>query len=52
LYLNSPGIRIHGTSNSASIGTYASHGCIRMFISDSEELYPLVPIGTRVIIKP
>ncbi len=52
LYLNSPGIRIHGTSNSASIGTYASHGCIRMLISDSEELYPLIPIGTRVIIKP
>ena len=52
LYLNSPGIRIHGTSNSGSIGTYASHGCIRMFISDSEELYPLVPIGTRVIIMP
>lgn len=52
LYLDSPGIRIHGTSNSASIGTYASHGCIRMLISDSEELYPLVPIGTRVIIMP
>jgi lipoprotein-anchoring transpeptidase ErfK/SrfK len=52
LYLDSPGIRIHGTSNSASIGTYASHGCIRMLIPDSEELYPLVPIGTRVIIKP
>jgi hypothetical protein len=52
LYLNSPGIRIHGTSNSASIGTYASHGCIRMLISDSEELYPLVPVGTRVIIMP
>lgn len=52
LYLNAPGIRIHGTSNGASIGTYASHGCIRMYISDSEELYPLVPIGTRVIIKP
>ncbi len=52
LYLNAPGIRIHGTANAASIGTYASHGCIRMYISDSEELYPLVPIGTRVIIKP
>ena len=52
LYLNAPGIRIHGTSNSGSIGTYASHGCIRMLISDSEELYPLVPIGTRVIIMP
>jgi hypothetical protein len=52
LYLNAPGIRIHGTPNAASIGTHASHGCIRMYISDSEELYPLVPIGTRVIIKP
>ncbi len=52
LYLNAPGIRIHGTYASSSIGTHASHGCIRMYISDSEELYPLVPIGTTVIIKP
>jgi len=52
LYLDAPGIRIHGTYNSGSIGTYASHGCIRMFISDSEELYPLVPVGTTVLIKP
>jgi lipoprotein-anchoring transpeptidase ErfK/SrfK len=52
LYLNAPGIRIHGTYSSSSIGTYASHGCIRMLISDSEDLYPRVPMGTRVIIKP
>ena len=52
LYLNAPGIRIHGTYSSSSIGTYASHGCIRMLISDSEQLYPLVPIGTTVIVKP
>jgi lipoprotein-anchoring transpeptidase ErfK/SrfK len=52
LYLNAPGIRIHGTYSSSSIGTYASHGCIRMFISDSEDLYGRVPTGTRVIIKP
>jgi lipoprotein-anchoring transpeptidase ErfK/SrfK len=50
LYLDAPGIRIHGTYNEDSIGTYASHGCIRLRISDSEELYPLVDIGTRVII--
>lgn len=50
LYLDAPGIRIHGTYDEDSIGTYASHGCIRMRISDSEEMYPLVPIGTRVII--
>jgi L,D-transpeptidase ErfK/SrfK len=52
LYLNAPGIRIHGTYSSSSIGTHASHGCIRMLISDSEELFPLVPMGARVIIKP
>lgn len=52
MYLNTPGIRIHGTWDSSSIGTAASHGCIRMHVEDSEELYPLVPIGTRVIVKP
>lgn len=52
LYLNAPGIRIHGTYSSSSIGTYASHGCIRMLISDAEDLYGRVPMGTRVIIKP
>ena len=50
LYLNAPGIRIHGTYDSASIGTHASHGCVRMNIDDVEELYPLVPIGATVLI--
>lgn len=50
LYLNAPGIRIHGTSDVSSIGTHASHGCIRMLMSDVEQIYPLVPIGTRVIV--
>jgi len=51
MYLDAPGIRIHGTWDSSSIGTAASHGCIRMHVEDSEELYPLVPIGTRVLVK-
>jgi lipoprotein-anchoring transpeptidase ErfK/SrfK len=50
LYLNAPGIRIHGTYDSDSIGTDASHGCIRMNIDDVEELYPLVPIGSKVLV--
>jgi lipoprotein-anchoring transpeptidase ErfK/SrfK len=50
LYLNAPGIRIHGTYDSASIGTHASHGCVRMNIDDVEEIYPLVPIGATVLI--
>jgi lipoprotein-anchoring transpeptidase ErfK/SrfK len=48
LYLNAPGIRIHGTPASYSIGTYASHGCIRMLMEDVEELYEIVEIGTTV----
>lgn len=48
LYLDAPGIRIHGTSASYSIGTYASHGCIRMFMEDVEELFDIVPTGTPV----
>jgi lipoprotein-anchoring transpeptidase ErfK/SrfK len=51
IYLNAPGIRIHGTYSSTSIGTYASHGCIRMYIEDSEELFDLVDMGARVMIK-
>lgn len=39
---------IHGTNKPGSIGTYASHGCIRMFNKQVEELYPLVSVGTRV----
>lgn len=50
IYLDAPGIRIHGTWNDSSIGTFASHGCIRMRISESEELYPLIPLGTPVLI--
>ena len=48
LDLDAPGIRIHGTYASSSIGSYASHGCIRMYISDSEELFEIVDVGTPV----
>jgi hypothetical protein len=48
IYLDAPGIRIHGTSSSSSIGTYASHGCVRMYMDDVEQLYPLVDIGASV----
>jgi lipoprotein-anchoring transpeptidase ErfK/SrfK len=50
LRLNSPGILIHGTFNAGSIGTYASHGCIRMRIPDSVDLFPRVPMGTKVLV--
>lgn len=39
---------IHGTNKPYSIGTAASHGCIRMFNEHVLELYPLVEVGTPV----
>ncbi|MGE5454506.1 MAG: L,D-transpeptidase family protein [Methylocystaceae bacterium] len=41
---------IHGTNKPWSIGANASHGCIRMHNRQVEELFPLVPEGTPVII--
>jgi lipoprotein-anchoring transpeptidase ErfK/SrfK len=48
--LNASGILIHGTYAAYSIGSYASHGCIRMYLADVEALYPQVPMGTPVLI--
>lgn len=42
---------IHGTNNEGSIGSPASHGCIRMLNRDVIELYDLVEVGTPVIIR-
>ncbi|HWP97167.1 MAG TPA: peptidoglycan-binding protein [Syntrophomonadaceae bacterium] len=44
------GYGIHGTNNPASIGHSRSHGCIRMYNQDVEEIYPLSPLGTPVAI--
>jgi len=44
-------VGIHGTSEEWSIGTRASHGCIRMRVSDVIDLYPRVPLGARVLIR-
>ena len=41
-------IYIHGTPESESLGTPASHGCIRMSSQDVIELFELVPVGTEV----
>lgn len=45
------GYGIHGTIDPKSIGTQASEGCIRMLNADVEELYGVVPSGTKVVIK-
>jgi lipoprotein-anchoring transpeptidase ErfK/SrfK len=43
--------RIHGTSDSASIGHATSAGCIRLFNQDIIDLYNKVPNGTRVKVR-
>jgi len=44
------GYLIHGTSNKASIGQAASHGCIRVDDDDLMWLFENVPVGTPVLI--
>jgi lipoprotein-anchoring transpeptidase ErfK/SrfK len=44
------GVGVHGTADDASIGSAASHGCIRMHIRDVEELYDRVPVGAPIYI--
>ena len=48
--ISSPAVGIHGTPDAASIGYSASHGCVRMLISDAEWLFEQVEIGTPVFI--
>ncbi|MFA4928800.1 MAG: L,D-transpeptidase/peptidoglycan binding protein [Patulibacter sp.] len=42
------GVGIHGTSDDSSIGTNASHGCLRMHVPDVIDLYPRVPVSTPI----
>ncbi|MBN1689377.1 MAG: L,D-transpeptidase family protein [Candidatus Omnitrophica bacterium] len=44
------GYGIHGTTQPDSIGKQATSGCIRMHNHDVEEIYSILPRGTKVII--
>lgn len=44
------GAGIHGTSDAGSIGSAASHGCIRMRVPDVIDLYDRVEVSTPVYI--
>jgi lipoprotein-anchoring transpeptidase ErfK/SrfK len=44
------GAGIHGTDVTSSLGSAASHGCIRMAIPDVIEVYDEVPVGAPVYI--
>jgi lipoprotein-anchoring transpeptidase ErfK/SrfK len=44
------GVGFHGTDDTYSLGTAASHGCMRMSVADVIDLYDQVPVGTPVYI--
>ncbi len=44
------GAGIHGTDETSSIGTSASHGCIRMLIPDVIQLYSVTPVHSPVYV--
>jgi L,D-transpeptidase-like protein len=44
------GAGIHGTTDIGSLGSAASHGCIRMTVTDVIDLYNQVPYGTPIYV--
>lgn len=42
---------IHGTNEPESIGRQVSHGCIRLLNREAEELFSILPTGTKVIVQ-
>lgn len=45
-------VGFHGTPNPNSVGKAVSHGCIRMYNKDIEELFHQVNLGTTVTVVP
>ncbi|MDD5748253.1 MAG: L,D-transpeptidase/peptidoglycan binding protein [Actinomycetota bacterium] len=48
--LNAKGEVIHGTPSPWSVGRSLSHGCVRMYIKDVEQLFEMVELNTHVFI--
>jgi len=45
------GYGIHGTTEPETIGSQASKGCVRMLNAEVEEVYSIIPMGTKVLVK-
>jgi L,D-transpeptidase ErfK/SrfK len=48
LRLSIPGYLIHGTNKPYGVGMRVTHGCVRMYPEDIEELFPLIALNTPV----
>ncbi|MCU0970942.1 MAG: L,D-transpeptidase family protein [Gammaproteobacteria bacterium] len=50
MYLGHSGYLIHGTNRPYGIGMRVTHGCVRLYPEDVEDLFNRVPVGTKVVI--
>ena len=48
LRLSIPGYLIHSTNKPYGVGMRVTHGCVRMYPEDIEELFPIIPVETMV----
>jgi L,D-transpeptidase ErfK/SrfK len=48
LRLSIPGYLIHSTNKPYGVGMRVTHGCVRMYPEDIEELFPIIPVRTMV----
>ncbi len=48
---NLDGYGIHGTIAPESIGKQSTAGCVRMLNSDVEELFDIIPVGAKVLVR-
>ncbi|GMU69058.1 MAG: hypothetical protein AMXMBFR37_13900 [Steroidobacteraceae bacterium] len=54
MYLGWPSYLVHGTNKPYGVGIRSSHGCIRLYPEDIEQLFDMTSIGTpvRVVNQP
>ena len=45
-----PSYLVHGTNKPYGVGMRSSHGCIRFYPEDIEQLYDNIPVGTKVTV--
>ena len=48
LRLSIPGYLIHSTNKPYGVGMRVTHGCVRMYPENIEELFPIIPVRTVV----
>lgn len=46
--LGIPGYLLHSTNKPQGVGMQVSHGCMRLYPKDIEQMFPAVPVGTPV----